>query len=312
MAKALEAVGCGPLNYDYLFMVDSYAVGDQQVVINSFHGSPGGSAANTINGLARLGMLTGYLGALGGDSEGKKILTAMADVGTNIEHVQKLDGEQTSKVFVFVDSQGERAMYTLVGVSNKLLIADNDIEWLRESDFVIFSPIPGDHQFAQVYRTAKQLNKDTQIVFMPGALYSKYGFQKLEEILTRTYLLILNRREISQLTGREYKDGATWLVKNGVEIVAVTLGKDGCLVCNADTCKIIPTPELPREKIVDSTGAGDAFAAGFIYGLVADKNIVEAGIYGNLSAKACMQGLGARANLLNKQTLELEFKNYEL
>ena len=309
---SLDVVGFGSLNFDYIYVVDSLAHGDEQVIIQEYHGSPGGSAANSIFALAKLGVTTGFLGAVGGDTEREQILTHMRDSNIDTSKIKVLASQSTSKVIVFVENGGERAMYSLPGASASTLAQPDEpnIDWLKKSKYVIFSAIPGKNALQTQEEIISHIHDDTHVVFMPGALYSKLGYSELKDIISHTYLLILNRRETQELTGREYASGAKWLVQAGCNHVVVTLSANGCLICTNDAELIVPTPELPKDKIVDSTGAGDAFTAGLIYGLLNDKPLHASAFYGNLSARACIQNLGARAGLHDKQKLESDFENF--
>jgi sugar/nucleoside kinase (ribokinase family) len=82
------------------------------------------------------------------------------------------------------------------------------------------------------------------------------------------------------------------------------------LVNDDEISTIIPTPKLPSDKIVDSTGAGDAFAAGFIFGILHGKSLSHAALCGNLTARAAVQALGAQVGLLNKDELMREVEKY--
>ena len=310
-AMSVDVIGIGSLNYDYLHRAESLAQSDSQQVILETVTSAGGSAANTIYGLAKLGVTTGFLGAVGADAEGTEILTQMRELGIDTSKIEPIKNEATSKVLVFVDNSGERAMYSLPGASLAFQINKNDIDWLTESKYVIISALPDKLQFNRIREIVDAIHENTHVVFMPGALYTNYGFEKLEDIIAKAYLLLLNRREITLLTGQEPQQGSEWLVEHGCQMVGVTLGADGCMVCNKDNNSgntfTIPTPKVQKNDIVDSTGAGDAFAAGFIFGLIENRAIKEAGLIGNLAAGACILGLGARTSLLDKRTLMLEF-----
>jgi ribokinase len=306
----LDVVGYGAINFDYINVVDELATGDQQAVITETHGLPGGSATNTIFGLATLGVNTGFLGAVGGDTEGAKILKNMQNMGMDISRIKKLDAEFTSKVFVYVDSSGERAMYSLPGASIKLQANDQDIEWLKTSKFTVISSLPGKDQVRKIQKVVEEIHENTKIIFMPGGLYSKYGYSELKKIISMSYMLILNRRELQELTGQDPNNGSKWLLNHGAQRVAVTLGEEGCLVNDNNNHKIIPTPKLPPDQIVDSTGAGDAFAAGLIFGMLHGKSLPHAALCGNLTARAAVQALGAQVGLLNKDELMREFERY--
>jgi ribokinase len=310
----LDVIGFGSLNYDYIYLVDSLAHGDQQVEIQSTHSSFGGSAANTIFNLSGLNVKTGFVGAVGHDKDGKRILSHMETAGIEIKNVKTLTQVSTAKVLVFVDSQGERAMYSLPGANKEMKVDDQDIEYLKTSEFSVFSAIPGIGSIKKIIQIIDQIYLDTKPVFMPGGLYSTLGLEKLIPIIKRSYLTVLNRREIDIITGckDEYINGAAKLCKMGCKNVAVTTGKNGAFVFSSTDMKglNVPTPILAHGMVVDSTGAGDAFTAGLLYGLLNNNELPRSAIYGNLSARACIQAVGARAGVLDKAALDEEFNKF--
>lgn len=307
---SMDVIGIGSLNYDYLHSVDTLAHGDQQVVIKQSFTSPGGSCANTIYGLAKLGIRTGFIGVVGSDLEGEQILSQMHDIGIDTSKISTVPQTTTSKVYVFIDKDGERAMYSLPGTCNTHQFNEEDIDWLRTGKYIVISAIPGEDKFQQIQKMIYQIPKDTRIIFMPGALYSSLGYSVLKNIIKKTYLLILNRGETRTLTDQEYEAGAKWLVDNGCTNVIVTLGDKGCFICNNEMQSIIPTPKLSPDKIVDSTGAGDAFVAGLVFGLLNEMTLQHAALLGNLAGRYCLQAFGARQGVIDRGTLMAEFEKY--
>jgi ribokinase len=307
-----DVIGLGSLNYDYAYIVDSLAHGDQQVVIQRSHSSPGGSAANTIYAISRLGIKTGFVGAVGDDDDGKEIFSHMASVGIDTRHMKKLTDIPTAKVLIFVDSQGERAMYSLPGANVELQVNNQDIEYLKSCKYVVLSAIPGHESLEKLIHIVEQIHKDIKFVFMPGGLYSSFGFDTLKPIIKGSYFTILNRRELNLITGckNRYIDGLSKLSKVGCPNVVVTAGKDGAMVYSNGQSLNVPTPILADDMVVDSTGTGDAFSAGLLYGLLNSKQLQESAFYGNLAARACIQVVGARAGLLDQYALEEDFKKF--
>lgn len=305
----LDIIGIGSLNYDFEFKVDTLATGDQQVVISETMFGPGGSAANAIYWLAYLGARTGFLGAVGDDPEGAEIIDKMSKAGTDMENIDIPPSKNTSKVFVFVDKNGERAMYSLPGASTELNTNEKNINWLKESKYVLISAIPGENQFQIIKQIIHKIHDSTKIVFIPGALYIKLGYLKLQDIIKHTYLLIINQRELSELTGKNNSDGIGELLAQGCSIVAVTCGKDGCWVGGEPGIIHVQTPALPKHRIIDTTGAGDAFTAGIVFGLLKKREIKSAAKFGNILAREVIQSLGARAGVNDISKLLEQFEN---
>jgi len=134
-------------------------------------------------------------------------------------------------------------------------------------------------------------------------LYARKGYAALEPILKRTYVLMPNAIELELLTGEiDYRKGADFMVGRGSKIVAVKLGGDGCYVTDGHERHLI---EALNVKVVDTTGAGDAFCAGFLYGLINGKSLFECGKLGNFVASRCVMKMGARAGLPFAKDLEL-------
>ncbi|MEJ2272310.1 MAG: PfkB family carbohydrate kinase [Candidatus Bathyarchaeota archaeon] len=100
--------------------------------------------------------------------------------------------------------------------------------------------------------------------------------------------------EINQLTGEDYQEGAKTFLKLGAEMIAVKLGKKGCYVTDGKESHLI---EGYNVDVVDTTGAGDAFNAGFIYGLIIGKDLYTCGMLGNFVASRCVSMIGARSGL---------------
>jgi ribokinase len=143
----------------------------------------------------------------------------------------------------------------------------------------------------------------TQISFDPGALYARRGFTSLEPIIKKTCVLMPNAIELTLLTGEiDYCKGADSMIGRGIKIVAVKLGGDGCYVTDGRERHFI---EPFKVKAVDTTGAGDAFCAGFLYGLVNSKGLLECGRLGNFVASRCVTKMGARTGLPFAKDLDL-------
>ncbi len=306
----IEAIGNGALNFDYLYVVDALATDGHQATISESFETPGGSCANAIYGLAKLGIKTGFVGAVGDDYEGERVLLQMQKVKIDTSKIKSLSKVATSKIFVFIDRNGERVMYSLPGASNKFKGNTRDISWLSKSKYVLLSSIAGGAQLQFQKKIVTEIHKTTRIVYMPGALYLKYDFSKLKDIITKSFIIILNRREIQQLTNCDYHSGAQLLVEKGCCTVAVTLGAAGCFIYDGRISSLVSSPKLPKNRIVDSTGAGDAFAAGLIFGLLNDRSLSDAAVFGNIAARCCIQGLGARTSLPDKRLLNSETRKY--
>jgi ribokinase len=142
-----------------------------------------------------------------------------------------------------------------------------------------------------------------EISFDPGSMYAQKGFAVIEPIIRNSHVLMPNAIELEQLTGEEdYHKGADYMIAMGVKIVAVKLGSKGCYVTDGQE-KLMVQPF--KVTSVDTTGAGDAFNAGFLYGLILEKTLYECGQLGNFVASRSVMKMGARAGLPYAKDLAL-------
>ncbi len=283
----MDIIGIGALNVDRLYFVDSIARGGEEVSVYSETVAPGGSAANTIVALSRLSVHTGFVGTIGTDEDSKFILRDLKKEGVDTGGLKKLEGA-AGKVLGFVDKNGERALYAYPGVNDKLRIGRADLEYIEKARFVHLSSFVGE----KPYRAQKSiLKKVSKISFSPGTLYARKGLEELVPFIERCHVTFINREEIKLLTGKDYKTGSDELLEIGVEIAAVTLGKGGCFVRTRDESHLIPAYET---NVIDTTGAGDAFAAGFLYGQIKERDLKSCAKMGNFLASRCISKKGAR------------------
>lgn len=287
----MDVIGIGALNYDRLYAVKNIAGGGEEERAYSMTEAPGGSAANTIAGLTRLGARTGFIGTVGKDREGEFILKDMKKEKVDISGIKKTNGA-TGTIIGFVDSKGERALYAYPGVNDELQINKKQAAYARSARYTHLSSFVGAGPLKAQKQLVKEL-KGPQISFAPGMLYAK-KFRSIKPIIKRSAVLFLNREETKLMTGSSYQKGAAELLGMGAQTVAVTLGNKGCYV--ADDVSSYTVKAYPA-KAVDTTGAGDAFAAGFLHGLLKGRDIKLCAKIGNWTASKCVGKPGARDGL---------------
>ena len=285
-------IGLGALNYDVLYVVERIAKGGEEVGILDVKKAPGGSAANTIVALARLGSDAGFVGIVGNDEEGEIILEEFRTEGVETR-LRKEEG-YTGAAIAFVDARGERALYILPGVNDRLCIEDIDMEFVDNARFLHTSSFVSKEQLEMQCELVRKIK--SELSFSPGMLCFKYELEDLVELIERSEVVFLSLEELKSLTkGDNYKKGAEGLLNIGAEIVCVTLGERGCYATDS-TGESHLIDAYPTD-VVDTTGAGDAFAAGFLFGLLHEKGIYESGKTGNLVASFCIREYGCRKGL---------------
>jgi ribokinase len=300
---SFDMVGFGALNVDKLFKVNRLAKAEEESFIEDYAEACGGSAANTTIGLARLGCKVGFIGKVGCDREGDLLLKDFQAEGVDTAGTNRTEQGKSGSVMGFVDKKGARALYVDPGVNDTITLDDVNTRYAARARFLHLTSFVGETSFQTQKKLLDALPETVKVSFDPGALYARKGYAAVEPLLRRTYVLMPNAIEIGLLTGKlDYCKAADLMVGQGVKIVAVKLGANGCYITDGHERHLI---EAPNVKVVDTTGAGDAFCAGFLYGLINEKSLEECGRLGNLVASRCIMQMGARAGLPSTEDLEL-------
>ncbi len=266
---------------------------EEEAAVTGFKMSGGGSAANTIVGLTRLDLKTGFIGKVASDTEGKFLLDELEREGVNINGVTVSEIGRSGVVMGFIDLKGDRALYVDPGVNDQLDFKEIDIDYISDTEFLHLSSFVAEQSFKVQKQFINKLSA-VKICFDPGAIYAIKGLNSNKPIIRKSYAVLPNEIEVNQLTGEDYQEGAKLFLKLGAKLVAVKLGKQGCYVTNGKESYLI---EAYKVNVVDTTGAGDAFNAGFIYGLVNGKDLYTCGTLGNFVASRCVSAMGARTGL---------------
>lgn len=303
---SLEVVCFGALNMDRLYRVDRLAGADEESVILDFTESPGGSAANTAVGLARLGVKVGYIGKVADDREGRLLIKSFLDEGVDVGGIIISKTGRSGTVIGFVDQRGNRALYLDPGVNNTLDFSEVNVEYASRAIIVHLTSFAGEGPFEAQRRLLEVLPGHVKVTVDPGAIYARRGLGSLRPIIRRSYAFMPSEEELRLITGEEdYERGAKILLREGVKVVAVKLGERGCYVTDGSESHLI---EPFKVNVVDTTGAGDAFCAGFIYGLLRGKSLRECGLLGNFVASRCLTKMGARDGLPRLSDLPSELR----
>jgi ribokinase len=302
--NTIEVIGLGALNIDHIKIVERILEDGEAVALET-KSTPGGSAANTIYGLARLGVSAGFCGAVGDDDYGRTLLQDFQRVGVDTSQIRVKNGAKTGTVLCLSDRLGRRSLYVVPSANSLLTMDDLDPTYINRAGMLHLASFADEAQFKVVLELVDKLASSAKLSFAPGALYAAKGLKSLAPILKRTYLLFINQNEIRQLTGKDITNGAEDCLKQGCQMVVVTLGTGEKIkktnaagyIRDAKQEYIIEPLSQDRGAEVDTTGAGDAFAAGFIYGLLKGKGLEDCGRLGNLVARFCISKMGAREGL---------------
>jgi len=293
--KQFEVVGFGALNVDKLYRVNRIAAAEEESFVTSFEEACGGSAANTVVGLARLGCKVGFVGKVANDREGEMLLEDFRRESVDTNGIIMAERGRSGTAMGFIDERGERALYIDPGVNDTIESDEINKGYVFQTRFLHLTSFVGEKSFQTQKRLVKALPKTVKVSLDIGELYARRGLKALEPIMNRTFVMMPNAKELQILTKKaDYKRNAEVLLEKGVKIVAVKLGSKGCYVTNGKESHMV---EAFKVKVVDTTGAGDAFCAGFLYGLIYGKSLYECGRLGNFVASRCITKMGARAGL---------------
>lgn len=307
----LDVVGFGALNLDKLYTVNRIAFKDEEAYITGLTESCGGSAANTIIGLSRLGMRTGFIGKVARDREGEILLKNLQNEGVNTDGLLHSYEGRSGSVSGFVDGEGQRALYVDPGVNDLIEtheVPEDYLQGVRVLHLTSFVAKTCKKSLKTQKQVLNEIPDDVHVSFDPGMLYIERGLEFLEPFLLKTDILLLNEAELKLLLnieGESSRDtceiGSKKLLEYGIKMVVVKCGDKGAYVTDGQSSHFV---DALKVQCVDTTGAGDAFNAGFIYGFLRGENILKSAKIGNFTAACSVQEKGATKGLPDKSKLE--------
>jgi len=271
----------------------------QQKVLGSLHGAPiyrcaGGSAANTIMGIADLGGKAAYAGKTGADDLGRFCLADMRELGVSIE-VPPAAG-QTGTCVILITPDAQRTMLTHLGVSSTLGPADIDSEQIRKAQYVyiegyLFTGQSTREAALRAIALAKSHGVKVAFTVSDPFLIAAFRDEFWELIRGPVDLLFCNLQEARSLTGMHDPIECAHEIHRHAQNVAMTLGADGSIVMHEGAA-------IPIEGVsvtaIDTTGAGDMYAAGLLYGVTSGLPWKKAGRLASHAAARIVAQMGAR------------------
>lgn len=307
----VKIIGFGALNLDKLYYVDKIIGPDEETFIKQEEKIPGGSAANTIIALSKLGTTTSYIGKIATDDEGDILETNLAKNGVFLNHLIYSDEGQSGKVIGLIDEHGVRSLYVDPGVNDNIKIEEINHFFINQAKIIHYTSFVGE-SFQTQNQLIDKLNKDIILSFDPGMLYVKKGVKQLKKILNRTNILLMNKKELLELFQDYYqekyetknkptfRDIATYLIQDGINTVVIKDGSNGAYALNEKEEVKIPSYKVDA---VDTTGAGDFFNAGFLHAYINNYSLEKSVTIGNWVASQAIKTKG-HESLPSKEELE--------
>lgn len=257
----------------------------------------GGSAANTIAGVASLGGACGYVGRVGDDEFGEVFAHDLASLGVDLGLSVATDGSATGRCHVLVTEDAQRTMATFLGAANQLSVADVTDELIARSDFVylegyLFDLPPAKQAFRHIVRRAHEHGALVALSLSDTFCVERHRRDFLELVTDDVDVLLANEHEARALFQATTLSRAFDEFEEIGVLAVVTTGPQGAEVSSVHGTITVPAAEV--DEVVDQNGAGDLFASGFLYAMAAGADPVEAAQLGSLCAGEVITHLGAR------------------
>ncbi len=256
----------------------------------------GGSGANTIAGVASFGGRGVYLGKVADDQLGEVFIHDMRAIGVDFDVPPLVGGPATARSLINVTADGERTMATFLGASNRLTPQDVDPALIEGSEIVflegyLFDPSDAREAFAKAAGIARASGRMMALTLSDAFVVERHRAGLMGFIETQVDVVFANEAEVTALfeTGFEASLNA---LADRCRIAAVTRGERGCVIISG--VHRYDVPAFKVEKVVDTTGAGDQYAAGFLYGLAKGKPLDHCGRLGCLAAAEVISHYGPR------------------
>jgi sugar/nucleoside kinase (ribokinase family) len=258
----------------------------------------GGSAANTIVGIASLGSRGAFVGKVKDDELGRAFSHDIRAAGVAFTTPAATSGPSTGRCYVLVTPDGERTMNTFLGAAQDLHPSDIDEGMIASSAIVylegyLWDPKNAKDAFLKAAKIAHQSERKVALSLSDAFCVDRWRDEFLQLMRSGTVdLIFANEAELQSLYQTSDFDTAMKALRADIDIAVVTRGEKGCLVIGPDGNEAVSA--YPVKKVVDTTGAGDLFAAGFLSGLARGADDRTCGRLGALAAGEVIQHLGAR------------------
>jgi sugar/nucleoside kinase (ribokinase family) len=258
----------------------------------------GGSAANTIAGVASLGGRAAFVGKVKDDELGRVFAHDIRAAGVAYETPPASTGPSTARCYVLVTADGERTMNTYLGAAQDLHPNDIDADAVAASGIIylegyLWDPPKAKEAFLKAAEIAHGAERDVALTLSDAFCVDRYRAEFRDLIRTGTVdLVFANERELHSLYETADFDTALNALRGDAKLAVVTRSEKGCLVVTREQTEAVPAS--PVARLVDATGAGDLFAAGFLVGLSRGTDYRSAARLGALAAAEVIQHLGAR------------------
>lgn len=259
--------------------------------------SSGGSAANTVAGIASLGGKAAYMGKVHDDTLGRVFRHDITAIGVHYDTPPLTEGPSTARCMVLITPDAERTMSTYLGACTTLAPTDIDEDIVKAAKVTYVEGYQWDQPAAKdaIVRAAcaaKEAGRKFALSLSDSFCVERHRKEFLELISGFVDILFANEAEIKSLFEVDSFDAAVDKVKGHCEIAAITHGAEGSVIVSGND--VVKVPADTVLKVVDTTGAGDLYAAGFLYGYTQGKSMADCGRLGAIAAGEIISHVGPR------------------
>ena len=259
----------------------------------------GGSAANTIAGLASIGGRGAFIGKVRNDELGVIFQRDIRSLGVRFDTPPATSGAGTARCLVLVTDDAERTMNTYLGACVGLETKDVEESLIRAAQVTylegyLWDPPGAKSAFRKAMEIAHGAGRLVALTLSDPFCVDRYRTEFVQLVAENVDILFANEKEIISLYEAKDLEDAVRQVRGHCKVVALTLGARGSMVLSGNEVHVVEP--APVERLIDTTGAGDLYAAGFLFGYTAGHELAICGTYGSKAAAEVISHYGARPN----------------
>ena len=278
-------------------LIDEFRAQELHKALTNSVQAAGGSAANTMAGIASLGGSAVFLGKVRDDVLGARFGESLKSLGVDYTTARATGGSSTASSMIAVTPDGQRSMNTYLGACREMTPADVDVNEIAAAKILYIEGYLWDTDAAKdasrkAIKAAKDAGAQVALSLSDSFCVGRFRDEFLELMRHDLDILFANEDEAKSLFETEDFGIVTERMKGWGGTAAITRSALGCVVIKGEAVHAVPA--APVAKVMDTTGAGDLFAAGFLYGLTRGKSLADCGKLGSLAAAEIISHYGAR------------------
>ncbi len=320
MVDVLAKVGNGflterDLAKGCMTLVDAAPAGKIYADIEPEREVSGGSAANTVAGLASLGGTPAFIGKVHDDELGQVFKRDIGAAGVDFFTPALNEGPSTGRSIVLITPDAERSMFTYLGAAKKLSAADIDENIIKSAQIVYLEAYLWDEYSARkamvkACRLAKKHKRKVAFSLSDKCRVEQHRREFMKLIKRYVDILFGNESELMALFNEENFYKTLDLIKSDVEVAAITRNAKGSVVVKGRTKTFVEAEKV--DNVVDSTGAGDMYAAGFLYGFTTGRSLGTCATIGSIAASEVISHYGARPEVSLRGFVRQRLMQYDI